>query len=113
MNRTTRGKGRPIKTVEGPKPKAQCRCALDSLPPATCPPPAAPATAPPPATLTLSLPLDPNGAIPTPDLLATLLTLCHYASNDRALSAILSDALSLHTIRTDPTRPAHPNGGSR
>jgi len=38
--------------------------------------------------------------------MTALLTLCHYAANDRAITAILSDALSLHTMRKDTSRPA-------
>ena len=56
--------------------------------------------------MTISVPLDANGAIPLPALITALLTLCHYAANDRAISAILSDTLSLHTMRKDTSRPA-------
>ena len=91
MTRTTRGNGRPLK-IAGSKLKVESAPSTFNLQPST--------------TLTLSVPLDANGAIPTHALITALLTLCHYAANDRAITAILSDALSLHTMRKDTSRPA-------
>ena len=101
MTRTTRGHGRPI-NVQRSTFNVQRLTAPTS--PATCHLP--------PATLTLSVPLDASGAIPTSALLTALLTLCHYANTDRAISATLSDALSLHTMRKDTSRPAT-NGAAK